>query len=492
MKVRSFLFLGFLAALAAFGAVQLWSLRATFLNNRVVYLMHQQKWKEAQEQLSQASEVDPQNPRSRFLMARLAMHLGHHEQAQRLLGQLAPTAQVEYNLGVNAYEQNDQAQALAHFRNALAAKDATLPAALVELTRAAVQQLSSGSMPQEQLDLDQQQAVERMIGSSLKGRELFARGRYEQAREQLEQALELNDSNRRTRELACATNAILGNFDQAQMFADYAPTSASLYRHMVKELTSISEQSTTNAVSMDEALRSFDVQHRLRTAIAWGKTQLAAAKPTSKTIAEARISINDLASRAPYDLRLQLMQARFLEQLEQLPEAYRHYRALFVRQPNYSVLLRLQELAGESWPELKDASAQLLSAPQVVACVRAEQMESSETLLRRNYLAFLQNAGTRIEVPIAAAGEYDLDLVARGDRAFGLSPLVSVHIDGKSAGKIYVAREGWDCYSMRTFLTVGTHTVQIEYINDSERLLSPEEDRNFYLQALIVSGAGTR
>jgi hypothetical protein len=45
---------------------------------------------------------------------------------------------------------------------------------------------------------------------------------------------------------------------------------------------------------------------------------------------------------------------------------------------------------------------------------------------------------------------------------------------------------------VQTTLTKGAHEIQIGYVNNSERLRTPDEDRNLYLRSVLVARAGAR
>lgn len=185
----------------------------------------------------------------------------------------------------------------------------------------------------------------------------------------------------------------------------------------------------------------------------------------------------------------ELLRGDILEALGLLPDAYALYRNLLASQPSYECWLRAAQLVGDD-PQLLAMESGFLTGPNVVAFIPALAMETSQTEPRRDYLAFFKQASAATTVSVPETGEYALDFIARGDRAFGLSPEVTVSVDDSHMETLYITRESWAPCRVPVIMQKGEHRVRLEYTNNSERLFSLEEDRNFYLRGTIVSRTG--
>jgi len=84
-----------------------------------------------------------------------------------------------------------------------------------------------------------------------------------------------------------------------------------------------------------------------------------------------------------------------------------------------------------------------------------------------------------------ATGPYAFDLIARGDAAAGLWPIVEIHLDGNLVAQQYVNSPVWDLFEIHQPLTAGTHWLRIVYVNNT---VTPDSagDRNFYLDKVII------
>ena len=110
--------------------------------------------------------------------------------------------------------------------------------------------------------------------------------------------------------------------------------------------------------------------------------------------------------------------------------------------------------------------------------------------------AFLASGGTiTAEMEVPKAGAYVLGLVARGTPAAGVFPQASVAVEAEGAGKpvshrlgvIGVAGREWKTYTVSGDLPAGRQRVRVTFLNDAQ---IGGEDRNFYLQRLLVAPAG--
>ena len=86
---------------------------------------------------------------------------------------------------------------------------------------------------------------------------------------------------------------------------------------------------------------------------------------------------------------------------------------------------------------------------------------------------------------VGSTGRYALDLMARGDPADGIWPLVVVSLDGKVIAQLYINSPVWDLYEIHQTLFSGRHAIRLFFANDAA---GPgiQGDRNFYLDRVII------
>lgn len=472
-----------LAVLAISVALQT---RNALQRNHALYLMNQGKWKEASAVVGRLTARTPGDPRSSALLARIALNTGAYAEAATLLREMKATPEGSFSLAVCSYETDREGEAAELFRSSLAGKNTLEPSTRL-LAQMAVDVLESSKTvaPPESSTVFGQK-MEAMLWHSLAGRALYASGAYEQAASEIEEAIQAGDMNGRVRLLGCAANAIEGNYPSAQRLADRAREKFS-FAALDQFLAQTHDQTTSLSISMDAAERLAGLSGRIRRAHAWSLTRAAVQESTTAPLYMAIEALQPETSSS-IDVRATMLRGDAFEQLGEYRSAYLCYADVLAHQPAYSAFIRMRDLAGDS-PPLKDLQAEFLTDRSVVCYVPAESIESSQTLLRKDYRAFLTQADAISALTLPENSEYYINLVARGDPAFGLWPEVSISIDGQMCGILYINREGWDCFWLRRRLEKGVHQFRIEYINNSERLRSEEEDRNFYLQSIIISKA---
>lgn len=479
------------AALAIYVLSAIWPLRIALMNNRALWLANQRKWSDAGAQVRKVLRRDPENRRAKFLSAYLDMSLGAYDKA-KLMGNTLPQSQERsFVLGVCAYESGAESEALAHFQALSHAKGELWILQDSSLAQLATSELSgtAGGIPLYRRVLSRERSLERMLWESFSGRQLFRAGQFRSSRERLEAALALGDQNPRVRYLACAANAISGAFSRAQMLADYSPAGAFPYGQLAQELDDLYEEVTTLTLSTESAQRIETQRQQLMRASTWSRLREAQETRSSETLARVLTQTELMSSGTCHDLSISFLRAEALETAGKFREAWLQYDSALARSPSYSGWLRLRNLQGQTYSP-GWAESEFLRNPPVIACVRAQAMKASHAALKQDYRAFYTQGEASAMIELPADGEYELNLVAKGDRAFGISPRVFVRVDGQMAGEVYVAREGWDCYALRCTLGRGMHNVEIAYANNSDKLLSLEEDRNLYLHSLIVSQTG--
>jgi len=92
-----------------------------------------------------------------------------------------------------------------------------------------------------------------------------------------------------------------------------------------------------------------------------------------------------------------------------------------------------------------------------------------------------RDAGFCFDLTGGESGPYILVIEARGTKSCAIWPYIAVSVNGILQRYVYVKGEVWRYYPVNLHLLEGENTIEIAYINDSERL-NPEEDRNLYLR----------
>ncbi len=490
MSVRRGLAIAGALALAALGAWEAWSLRRVFLVNKGRYLLHQEKWDEAARLLDRAPATGGAGAARALLLAKVALNRGEPGEALHLLEPAPDSPQRHFLAGLALYMNGKEREAAGRFREAVRTPDG-LPAWTYAVAASAAETLDgrAGVAPPEFAD-QLATPVEKLLGAAIRGRAWYNAGRLEDAAEPLERAVTMGDRNPSTRAACAATLAALGESARAQRIADMEAGDAPIYPLVVREAIRLGDSMATHTLSEQSASWAVDRHRRLHLAELWALAREGRdALPSTAPLVASRERAREVLADYPRSLGAALLEGEILETMGNLREAFSCYEDTLAWQPCYTTLLRMRDLAGGA-PEISARASAFLSPPRVLAVVNAEEAATSETILRGGVLCFYRNASAAVEFDVPAEGEYEVTVVAKGDRAFGLGPLVIARLDGAKAAEFYIAREGWDCYPLRKSMKQGRHALQLDYVNNSERLRSDQEDRNFYLEAVIISRPG--
>lgn len=466
-----------LIAAVAFAVGQAGSLRTFFQVNKARYLANQQKWEEARSTLDRALSRDPDSHSARRLYGRIALNTGDLKRAQTELTALPTSAETLLELGLVEYQLGDEAAAARYFDALTTAPDG-LSAARRTLGGLAADELAFSQETVEAPLPDQDlHGLERMLYDALTGRALLRTGRFDEAKQKLESAMDLGDLNQRTRVFACVAAAGLGDFSDAQRLVDYAGNPAACLDGVTSEALAAADLVDTQSVSLIRSARTAEWLDQLKLATTWAALRKGVTG-SSESLKMALAMADEMSTGSTANLEARILRAEALEAMGDLADAYAQYMDLMRTSPSYAVYLRARDLAGES-VDAPSTGSEMLGSRSVVTCTS-----------NRDYVSLFKNGTDDAVLHVPASGRYMLDIVARGDTAQSLSPLANVLVDGRKVGQIYVSRDGWDCYPVAVTLAEGPHQFSVEYVNDSER--SGSEDRNLYVLGLILSQAGVR
>lgn len=485
MKTRRLVLLILVMLLLVGGALTLQRVYAFLLTNKAIYLTLRGHHHEAEALLDYVVSSYPTDKRARRALAMVELNLGNYGLAELLLSGLERDAERLVGEALCYFQMDREVRAAEVLREA-ELRPGDLSPELEFLVKYGPDALRGGDVPNMFLDVRPSHLprAHKMFLLSLQGRAAWQKGKLVTALDRLRRALEQEDRNARSRRLAIILAAVMKDFSRAHFYADTAGTRRIDWEALDQELAEAEERFSTSTI----ALPVSDQKERWRVALqgarVWSLITRATDSRATCPLQTAYELSRTLLQEAPRDVSYLLLAARAAEAAEKPAEAYQLLAEWSRQRKTYAVRLRMADLAGE---ELEDVIEEFAQLPQVVASFGIGDMQSTGGVVRRDVLAFYESGrcGMRVEVP--EAGRYFAVLTARGDRAFGLSPLVNLHVDGLKREEIYVAHEGWDSYAVKLYLTRGVHNIELEYANNSERLPSKEEDRNFYVINLMIT-----
>lgn len=389
---------------------------------------------------------------------------------------LSPLAR--YQLGVCAYETGDEQEAVALFESIdLSHQESrAVPAPLVQSCLYMAR--GDGEAARTALESVAERFEADPFYHSLFGRAGYARGDVVRAAEQLDRAVALGECNPRARLSLAVCRALLGDSPAMERRLDELATEGvDAYRLARREVETWGER--LDAVgryvspTQQATLRDWTRNLRLaRVAIDIRQRRLDAADET----------LDRLARDFPDRLGLVTLRGLLWERRRDPAKALEFYREEAARfflaaykvatlEPNVLPASEDELLAG-----FLPAGSEVLDAVEMNATVGAES-ERGWILYTAGDLSTTFSA--------ASTGRYAVDLLARGDPAAGIWPIVIVFLDGERVAERYINTPVWNLFELHQPLLAGPHSIRVLYINNA---VPPgvEEDRNFYLDKVIV------
>lgn len=456
------------------------------LTNKARFLAHRGQLHEALGLLEYVVNSRPENDRARQTMAQVNLDARNYAEAERLFLGLLNRPEVVLGRAICYYETDREDLA---YQTIVASKLTQQPQAssepLIDVLQNAQAILAgeAGSSDFLQRSVEDLSPAQQMFVRSLQARAALSRGRFEEALSFVQRSLARGDRNSAARRLAVMLSAATLDFTKASYYADTAVHPPIDWNAVLVQLKSIEDNLSTRTIAIPMATLITKRGVASRAARAWALAKAAEAGSTS-TLEESLGLVDQACRDWPLEPRLELLRAEILESMGRPEEAYARLRDYRSRHRSYAVDLRMASLAGMPPDAILE---QYSDYPNLVATRRASDFETTGGRQRDNELAFYQSGRCATVVEVPNEGEYFVVVTARGDRAFGLSPLVTLRIDGKKLDDIYVAREDWESYDISVSLSAGPHLLELEYVNNSERLPSNEEDRNFYLHSVMMT-----
>lgn len=489
--IRRTLALIIVVAVIVYAGAKAMQLRTFFANNHAEYLINRGDYDAALAELSALDKAKRGSARTGALAARASLGAGRYEVTTGGLTANGGSPTQKFYAAVAAYESGQNAYAARLFRETTTASGNGLPDNLRTLATFAADYLTSGAgagLPDPEPPRDK---IALMLWHSMSGCAELSAGRARTAAVHFDSATALGAKSPQVRDLHAVAWALAGDFARAQRPVDYTderPTSET-YARLSEMIKALFPGKASLAITRDSAETNLEFQQAADLARYWCGARAALDSQASESINAQFGFLRGFLDQHPENVRAGLLLGDLLEQSGDLRGAYQQFEQSYQRHPTYSALLHLKSLSGDS-PEWSGREGEYRDSPSVVAKIEAAELVTSQTSLRNDHLAFLtrSSASTEFNVPVRA--DYEITLISRGDRAFGISPVALVQIDGENSPRLYITSDSWDCYSIHQTLGKGRHQISIDYRNNSDRLLSQAEDRNLYVKSVIISMAG--
>ena len=470
-----------------------------FQENHARFLLNQNKAAEAAEVVQAVRASKPSDESAALLQARVFLASHETESARKVLAELKPSTERTWLLALVEYLDGNDQQAVALLTPpapptplSSAASNRPAPNAPPPHPWAAalVAMLTNLAPPATALPPRPTHAgVDLMLHHSMAGRVALAERKWADASRELGLAENHGDSNPRTLVALAVARAALGRLNDAQEVADSHEWTSENFDQAVQMATLLRDASLTDVLALDDALDAGMDRRRLEGARLWAMARKAdsAGETTPSLRAEVIAELDQALVAFPRHAIPSVLRAELLESTGRLAEAYGQYEELQQWLPTLSVALRMRSLTGEGLPAPGQIDWEQWGFSEPNGVLNPMDFTTDSAVVRPSLLAFFRESQASADFTTTAPGAYEITLLARGDRAFGLGPRVALKLDEEPIAQIYIATEGWDCYPIKVQVKEGRHKISVHFENNSERLPSDAEDRNFYLHSIILT-----
>jgi flagellar biosynthesis regulator FlaF len=462
-------------------------LRLLLITNKAQYLANQADYHGAEELLEYVVGCRPEHEYAREVYAEVELCVGNYAEAERLLVGLRPTPRVVLERAICAYETDREDEAARILNTLPTSTPLAVEDSRIEFLIRGAKLVLNGEIPESTfLELSPSGlaiAYQRFL-RSIQSRAALALGEFESARVFAEKAFAKKDRNSYVRRLAVILNAAAARFDKARYYADALSYPQFDWTAVLQKIQQLQNELTTQTVALEASKLMLERQAVLQAAYAWALAQKSIDSGDAEGLSLALEQITPVCTRLAQKLKYPLLRADILAAAGMPERAYKSLSELSSSHLSYPIVLRMTALAGELPDQAVEAFRQYHNLVRYVA---ASDLQTSGAKTRDGYLAFYTNGSAQTMIEIPASATYFIVVTARGDRAFGLSPLVRLSVDGKQIDSLYIAHDDWNTYEVAIYLEKGMHSLQLDYINNSERLPSNDEDRNFYLHNIMIT-----
>jgi len=317
-----------------------------------------------------------------------------------------------------------------------------------------------------------------LLYHSLFGRVCFAQGDVVRATDELGHAVKLGAENPRTRLLLAACMAMEGNLSDMERLLDQLTAEGhDAYTQARSEIQTLLESSKATGPFLSSTEQTIQRARVFNLRLA-----LAAVKSRQNHESEALDILAALSHDFPERIGPATRRGLFYER-----EGHPDMALKFYRQESNRLFLAAYKTAtlGSSpatAPE-KAVMKKFLTAGSVV--FDASTMNPSAGAPASRGWALTSSGEVWQTFSVSSTGRYAIDLIARGDAAGGIWPIVELLLDSKMAGEQYINSPVYDLFEIHVPLLAGTHWLRVIYVNNT---LEPgiQGDRNLYLDKVII------
>jgi tetratricopeptide (TPR) repeat protein len=407
--------------------------------------------------------------------------LGQFERAWNLANDhettetLSPPAR--YQLAVCAYERGDEKQATRLFESLTTAtvRSPEVPAPLVNAYLAMARGYNDSA--RTTLESARPRVEGTLLYHSLSGQVCYARGDVARAADELTRAVGLGERNPHTRLLLAVSLAMRGDQPGMERLLDELRREGrDAYGQARREIAVwLNRLSSSSYMSPEEQALHRDQMLNLR--LADGALDV-----RENRFVHADELLAELARDFPGHLGITTRRGLLSERQGHKDRALEFYR----READRFFLAAYKTTLLDAAANLTSESAMLRKFLTTGSLpLEARAMNPSHGVAAdRGWELFTTGDFTRT-FSVGSTGRYALDLIARGDPADDIWPLVIVSLDGKAVAELYVNSPVWDLFEIHQTLFAGRHSIRLFFANDAA---GPgiQGDRNFYLDRVII------
>lgn len=484
MTIRHIVVIAVIVTVAVLGGRAAWNKRAHLMANKAVYLSNQGEWEAAHQQLDAARRAGVDDDATREAAARIALNLGRPEAALADLGEAGGGANAQFLRGAALLLMGREGEAANSFERSLA-NSRELGPTRSELALCALAALRAGGVfPEETPVLRYRDPLLRLLRDTLRGRQRLQEERFAEAATLLVAAMDAGDRTSRTASLAAAAAAM----SLQPGLADYAVAKNGTPRATTSDTAAVIDElvdAAPHVLGVTGLTAADQRQFESVMARAWALQRAAILGESEEAVRGCVEQLGRLIEREPESRLLRVFRAEAWEGLGEYRRAFEEYGAIAEETSCMACLVRMRDLAG--WEtETREAVEAFASAVEPVFVARGSELETSGAVETARGVSLRENGAFSLMVPVARAGRHLLAVVAESAPAFGLGPVVNVEVDGAPAGRITMARDGWDCYELPLMLQSGDRRVVLKYENDEDNLLSGETERFLTLEMVLL------
>ncbi|MGI8906577.1 MAG: tetratricopeptide repeat protein [Candidatus Sumerlaeaceae bacterium] len=451
--------------------------------NRALYALHQGSFPEAERRFSALVKSQPGNAAAQVRLGEALLRQAKWQAAHVALKQPALSgAQRDYWLAIACYEigKDDEARRLL---GALAESQSTKTLSAVEQQLAALGEAAlapsqdpnvMGEVPQPESRMH----LESMLWHSWSGRLAMRRGMWEDAAGMLQEAIDRHDKNPRSRLLGAASAALSGNYPQSQYYVDTQSSPAKFLLDVQREVMRAAEDQLTSTVTVLDLPRQTRVVNSRQRASLWLEVQKLRFEPDTGLTTPAYSSTDDPV--------LRMLQGDLLSSKQRLSDAYAEYLTAASLSSNLQLQLRAYDIAGEQ-AMVRTYPEEFVQSLYGATYIKASETTCTVPLSAEGIALFRQYGELAAAFSVSAPAEFRVTIIAASDMAQNLGPVIRIQIDTFSPGELYVAREGWDCYSVTSRLSPGNHEIKLAYSAEADAVSEKGEDRSLYVLGVLIN-----